>query len=175
MPITKDDKLHTYKVTVIIFIDFVFVLFKWSCTYLELEILPCMPTAELCATSTDNSTTFGILQLRTPYGNQQFSQGAQRAFSKYHIYIWLSAKRCACKGLCTSIENKTLLKTVFIWNVVYLHEWMYSTDNFSNQAVVDFKIQSSHTEKAPKNDRQNQTYTKWFLSLCLQTNRKHME
>ena len=30
------------------------------------------------------------------------------------IYIWLSAKRCACKGLCTSVENKTLLKTVFI-------------------------------------------------------------
>ena len=89
MPTTKD-KLHTYKVTVIIFIDFVFVLFKWSCTYLELEILPCMPTAELCATSTDNSTTFGILQLRTPYGNQQFSQGAQRAFSKYHIYIYMA-------------------------------------------------------------------------------------
>ena len=36
----------------------------------------------------------------------------------YILYIWLSAKRCACKGLCTSIENKTLLKTVFIWNVV---------------------------------------------------------
>ena len=34
-----------------------------------------------------------------------------------HIWpwsIWLSAKRCTCKGLCTSVENKTLLKTVFI-------------------------------------------------------------
>ena len=40
------------------------------------------------------------------------------------LYIWLSAKRCACKGLCTSVENKTLLKTVFILNIVYLHEWM---------------------------------------------------
>ena len=155
MPITKDDKLHTYKVTVIIFIDF--VLFKWSCTYLELEILPCMPTAELCATSTDNSTTFGILQLRTPYGNQQFSQGAQRAFSKYHIYIWLSAKRCACKGLCTSTENKTLKLFLFEMLCTCMNEWIYSTDNFSNQAVVDFKIQSSHTEKSaekwpPKTD-----------------------
>jgi len=46
MPTTKDDKLHTYKVTVIFFIDFVFVLFKQSCTYLELEIMPCMPTAQ---------------------------------------------------------------------------------------------------------------------------------
>ena len=68
-------------------------------------------------------------------------------------YTWLSAKRCACQGLCTSVENKTLLKTVFISNVVLctcMNEWIYSTDNFSNQAVVDFKIQSSHTEKAPK-------------------------
>ena len=58
------------------------------------------------------------------------------------------------------------------------NEWIYSTDNFSNQAVVDFKIQSSHTEKAPKNDRQKQTSMYrvfFFFSLCLQTNRKHME
>jgi len=66
---------------------------------------------------------------------------------------WLSAKRCTYKGLCTSVENKTLLKTVFILNVVlctcsFMNE--YIVDNFSNQAVVDFKIQSSHTEKAPK-------------------------
>ena len=93
-----------------------------------------------------------------------------------NFYIWLSAKRCACKGLCTSVENKTLFKTVFIWNVMLctcMNEWIYSTDNFSNQAVVDFKIQSSHTEKAPKNYRQ--PCTEWFSSLCLQTNRKHME
>ena len=66
--------------------------------------------------------------------------------------MWLSAKRCTCKGLCTSVENKTLLKTVFIWNVVLftcMNELIYSTDNFSNQALVDFKIQSSHTEKWP--------------------------
>ena len=29
-----------------------------------------------------------------------------------------------------------------------MNEWIYSTDNFSTQAVVDFKIQSSHTEKS---------------------------
>ena len=49
--------------------------------------------------------------------------------------MWLGAKRCTCKGLCTSVENKTLLKTVFIWNVVLctcMNEWIYSTDNFSN-------------------------------------------
>ena len=38
-----------------------------------------------------------------------------------------------------------------------MNEWKYSTDNFSNQAVVDFKTQSSHTEKSaekwpPKTD-----------------------
>ena len=62
--------------------------------------------------------------------------------------------------------------------VVYLHQWkhQYSTDNFSNQAVVDFMIQSSHTEKALKNDAKNgHPCTKWFSSLCLQTNCKHME
>ena len=71
--------------------------------------------------------------------------------SSVYIYIWLSSKRHACKGLCNTVENKTLLKTVFIWNVVLctcMNEWIYSTDNFSNQAVVDFKIQSSHTEKS---------------------------
>ena len=96
-----------------------------------------------------------------------------------YVCIWLSAKRCACKGLCTSVENKTLLKTVFIWNVVLctcMNEWIYSTDNFSNQAVVDFKIQSLHTEKAPKMTAKNgHPCTERFLSLCLQTNRKHME
>ena len=91
---------------------------------------------------------------------------------KYIIYI-CSAKRCACKGLCTSVENKTLLKTVFIWNVVLctcMNEWIYSTDNFSNQALVDFKIQSSHWKSAEKWPR-----TEWFSSLYLQTNQKHME
>ena len=95
------------------------------------------------------------------------------------VNIWLSAKRCACKGLCTSAENKTLLKTVFIWNVVLctcMNEWIYSTDNFSNQAGVDFKIQSSHTEKRQKMTTKNgHPCTEWFSSLCLQTNRKHME
>ena len=90
------------------------------------------------------------------------------------LAIWLSAKRCACKGLCTSVENKTLLKTVFIWNVVLctcMNEWIYSTDNFSNQAVVDFKIQSSHTEKALKNDRQKRTSMYRVIFVTLLTNK----
>ena len=59
---------------------------------------------------------------------------------------------------------------------MYLHEWIYSTDKFSNQAVVDFKIQSSHTENRQKMTAKNgHPCTKWFSSLCLQTNRKHME
>ena len=88
------------------------------------------------------------------------------SFLHTNIYIWLRAKRCACKGLCTSVENKTLLKTVFISNVVLctcMNEWIYSTYNFSNQAVVDFKIQSSHTEKALKNDCQKQTSMYWVI------------
>ena len=57
-----------------------------------------------------------------------------------------------------------------------MNEWIYSTDNFSNQAVVDFKIQSLHTEKAPKMTAKNgHPCTERFLSLCLKTNRKHME
>ena len=94
--------------------------------------------------------------------------------------IWLSAKRCACKGLCTLVENKTLLKTVFIWNVVLctcINEWVYSTDNFSNQAVVDFKIQSSHTEKAPKNGCQKWTsmYRVIFVTLLTNKSQAHGE
>ena len=98
----------------------------------------------------------------------------QRQFKLIYIYIWLCAKRCTCKGLCTSVENKTLLKTVFIWNVVSctcMNEWIYSTDNFSNQAVVDFKIQSSHTEKVLKNDRQKQTSMYRVIFVTLLTNK----
>ena len=60
--------------------------------------------------------------------------------------------RCQ-KVLCTSAENKTLLKTFFIWNVVMcicMNECIYSTDNFSNQAVVDFKIVITHWKSAKK-------------------------
>ena len=56
-----------------------------------------------------------------------------------------------------------------------MNEWIYSTDNFSNQALVDFKIQSSHTEKAPKNDRQKRTSMYRVIFVTLLTNCKHME
>ena len=110
------------------------------------------------------------------------SHGAENLFLVYciSVCIWLSVKRCTCKGLCTSVENKTLLKTVFIWNVVLwtcTNEWIYSTDNFSNQAVVDFKIQSSHTEKVPKNDCQKRTsmYRVIFVTLLTNKSQAHGE
>ena len=52
-----------------------------------------------------------------------------------------------------------------------MNEWIYSTENFSNQAVVDFKIQSSHTEKAPKNDRQKRTSVYQVILVTLLTNK----
>ena len=52
-----------------------------------------------------------------------------------------------------------------------MNEWIYSTDNFSNQAVVDFKIQSSHTEKAPKNDRQKRASMYRVIFVTLFTNK----
>ena len=56
-----------------------------------------------------------------------------------------------------------------------MNEWIYSTDNSSNQALVDFKIQSSHTEKAPKNDRQKRTSMYRVIFVTLLINCKHME
>ena len=58
-----------------------------------------------------------------------------------------------------------------------MNEWIYSTDNFSNQAVVDFKIQSSDTEKAPKNDRQKWTsmYRVIFVTLLTNKSQAHGE
>ena len=54
---------------------------------------------------------------------------------------------------------------------------MYSTDIFSNQAVVDFKIQSSHTEKALKNDCQKRTsmYQVIFVTLLTNKSQAHGE
>ena len=52
-----------------------------------------------------------------------------------------------------------------------MNERIYSTDNFSNQAVVDFKIQSTHTEKAPKNARQKQTSMYRVIVVTLLTNK----
>ena len=49
---------------------------------------------------------------------------------------------------------------------------IYSTDNFSNQAVVDFKIQSSHTEKVPKNDHQKRT-SMIFVTLLTNKSQAH--
>ena len=79
-----------------------------------------------------------------------------------------------------ALQFKTLSKTVFIWNVVLctcMNQWIYSTDNFSNQAVVDFKIQSSHTEKAPKNDCQKRTsmYRVIFVTLLTNKSQAHGE
>ena len=58
-----------------------------------------------------------------------------------------------------------------------MNEWIYSTDNFSNPAVVDFKIQSSHTEKALKNDRQKWTslYQVIFITLLINKLQAHGE
>ena len=47
-------------------------LSEQCCTYL-VEILPLTPTAEFCASPTDNSTIFGILVLGPIHGNQHFS------------------------------------------------------------------------------------------------------
>ena len=56
-----------------------------------------------------------------------------------------------------------------------MNEWIYSTDNFSNQALVDFKIQSSHTEKALKNDCQKRTsmYQVIFITLLTKKSQAH--
>ena len=58
--------------------DTIFSLFfssELSHTYLPVaEILPLTPTAELCASLMDNSTTFGILELGALHGNQHFHQ-----------------------------------------------------------------------------------------------------
>ena len=58
-----------------------------------------------------------------------------------------------------------------------MNEWIYSTDNFSNQAAVDFKIQSSHTEKVPKNDRQKRIsmYLVIFVTLLTNKSQAHGE
>ena len=56
-----------------------------------------------------------------------------------------------------------------------MNEWIYSTDNFSNQAVADFKIQSSHTEKAQKNDRQKRTSMYQVIFVTLLTNRSQAQ
>ena len=43
-----------------------------SCIYI-VEIQLFVPTAELCASLMDKSTTFGMLELGTLHGNQNFS------------------------------------------------------------------------------------------------------
>ena len=58
-----------------------------------------------------------------------------------------------------------------------MNEWISSTDNFSKQAVVDFKIQSSHTEKVPKNDRPKRIsmYRVIFITLLTNKSQAHGE
>ena len=87
------------------------------------------------------------------------------------ICIWLSAKRCACKGLCTSVENKTLFKTVLAW----MNEYIVQIISATRLRLIS--RYSHHTlKKCRKMSAKNgHPCTEWFLLLCLQTNHKHME
>ena len=79
-------------------------------------------------------------------------------FSSFKQVYILVPKGAHARGYALQLKIKHCWK-LFLFEMLCacMNEWIYSTDNFSNQAVVDFKIQSSHTEKAPKNDRQKQT------------------
>ena len=87
------------------------------------------------------------------------------------ICIRLSAKRCACKGLCTSVKNKTLLKTVLAW----MNE--YTVQIISATRLWLISRYSHHTlKKCRKMTAKNgHPCTEWFSLLCLQTNHKHIE
>ena len=116
-----------------------------------------------------SAITMGFLNEADDDTDDSVSTGRERKKQT----IWLCAKRCACKGLCTSVENKTLLKTVFVWNVVLctcMNEYIYSTDNFSNQAVFDFKTHQT-LKKALKNDRPKQTSTYQVIFVTLFRNK----
>ena len=80
----------------------------------------------------------------------------------------LVPKGAHARGYALQLKIKHCWK-LFLFKILCtcMNEWIYSTDNFSNQALVDFKIQSSHTEKAPKNDRQKRTsmYRVIFVTL----------
>ena len=52
-----------------------------------------------------------------------------------------------------------------------MYEYIVQIISDSNQAVVDFKIQSSHTEKELKNDRQKQTSMYRVIFVTLLTNK----
>ena len=93
---------------------------------------------------------------------------------KWAIAIWLSAKRCACKGLCTSVEYKTLLKTVFIWNVV-LNEYIVQIISATRLWLISRYSHHTLKKRRKMTAKNRHPRTEWFSSLCLQTNRKHME
>ena len=78
---------------------------------------------------------------------------------------------CACKGLCTSVENKTLLKTVLAW----MNEYIVHIISATRLRLIS--RYSHHTlKKCQKMTAKNgHPCTEWFSLLCLQTNHKHME
>ena len=78
--------------------------------------------------------------------------------------IWLRAKSCACKGLCTSVENKTWMNEYIVQIISATRLWLISR-------------YSHHTLKKRRKmtAKNGHPCTEWFSSLCLQTNRKHME
>ena len=99
-----------------------------------------------------------------------------------HLSIYdLVPKGAHARGHALQLKIKHCWKLFLFEMLCCVLAWMneyivVSTDNFSNQAGVDFKIQSSHTEKRQKMTTKNgHPCTEWFSSLCLQTNRKHME
>ena len=93
------------------------------------------------------------------------------SFKTWNIYD-LVPKGAHARGYALQLKIKHCWK-LFLFEMLCtcMNEWIYSTDNFSNQAVVDFQIQSSHTEKALKNDSQKRTSIYWVIFVTLVTNR----
>ena len=98
----------------------------------------------------------------------------QKHIHKQLIYD-LVPKGAHARGYALQLKIKHCWK-LFLFKMLccvlaWMNEYIYSTDNFSNQALVDFKIQSSHTEKAQKNDRQNRTSMYRMIVVTLFTNK----
>ena len=93
-----------------------------------------------------------------------------------HISIYLSIyyvpKGAHARGYALQLKIKHCWK-LFLFEMLCtcMNEWIYSTDNFSNQAVVDFKVQWSHTEKALRNDCQKRASMYRVIFVTLLTNK----
>ena len=94
------------------------------------------------------------------------------------IYNDLVPKGAHARGYALQLKIKHCWKLVFIWNVVLctcMNEYIVQISSVTRLWLISRYSHHTLKKRQKMTAKNGHPCTKWFSSLCLQTNRKHME